>query len=243
MYYLYLWGLLSLCKVQGCAIKSEQKWQSWESELQGEKVWGREECKCKMPRNPSGSIRGQQPIGLFSLFRLSLIFINVQKWVNRSQCIFVWSECNLCNAMFVNNNNNVEDRNHLLPLSGRTNKKQSYSFHVQRRLLRIFRCNSNCFFVCEQLLKTIPKYFHNSLCLAGEVLLYYLLVLKRTPSIPKLLHLFTFCWCLKIFVGYCSSCWTWSFLWVVMEFTIAMDSFPLLFITVDLVMIDIWLYI
>jgi len=28
-----------------------------------------------------------------------------------------------------------------------------------------------------------------------------------------------------------------------MEFTIAMACFPLLFITVDLVMIDIWLYI
>ena len=122
-------------------------------------------------------------------------------------------------------------------------QKQSHFFHVQRRLLRIFRCNSNCFFVCEQLLKTIPNFFHNSLCLVGEVLLYYLLVLKRTPSIPKLLHLFTFCWCLRIFVGYCSSCCTWSVLWVVMEFTIAMACFPLLFITVDLVMIDIWLYI
>ena len=79
----------------------EQKWRKsflGISELQGRPDHGGRSVNAKPGSDP----------GCLILSLSHLIY--VQKWVSRLPCISVWSECNLCNAMFVNNNN-VEDRN------------------------------------------------------------------------------------------------------------------------------------
>ena len=93
--------LLSPC--HGCAIKIVRTKVT-------KKLFGNKWASEGRPDQGGGSVNakpGSDP-GCLILSLSHLIY--VQKWASRLPCISVWSECNLCNAMFVNNNN-VEDRN------------------------------------------------------------------------------------------------------------------------------------